>query len=153
MEKALQAITVDEETGEVFGAEELEKATASFEEKAESVAVYIKSLTSRVKEFKEEEKALKTRREAVEKRLDWYKGYLTTHLVSAGRERFETVKVKLSFRPREVVDVLDKKLIPQEYMKPRTTYDADKTAIMESIKAGNEVPGAVLKTNMNLQVK
>ena len=42
--KALDGLEVDEETGEILNAEELDKLAGAFDEKAESVACYIKNL-------------------------------------------------------------------------------------------------------------
>jgi hypothetical protein len=51
------------------------------------------------------------------------------------------------------VEVEEIGLLDAKFVKVVATYSADKTAIKEAIKNGEEVVGAVLKTNQNLQIK
>lgn len=56
--KALDGLEVDEETGEITNFDAVEALNAQFEDKAESVACYIKNLTAFVADLKTEEDAL-----------------------------------------------------------------------------------------------
>ena len=56
--KALDGLEVDEETGEITNFDAVEALNAQFEDKAESVACYIKNLTAFVADLKTEEAAL-----------------------------------------------------------------------------------------------
>lgn len=58
----------------------------------------------------------------------------------------------VGYRSSEQLEVIDESLIPDEFMKiPAPT--PDKAAIKKAIKAGQEVPGAVIKKNKNIQLK
>lgn len=66
--KALDGLEVDEETGEITNFDAVEALNAQFEDKAESVACYIKNLTAFVDDLKTEESALAARRKTAERR-------------------------------------------------------------------------------------
>ena len=51
------------------------------------------------------------------------------------------------------VEVSDLKLLPAEWLRVKTTYEADKTAIKAAIKAGQEVEGCKLVEKLNAQIK
>ena len=68
--KALDGLEVDEETGEIMNFDAVEALDAQFEDKAESVACYIKNLSAFAADLKAEEENLSTRRKTVERRVD-----------------------------------------------------------------------------------
>ena len=61
----------------------------------------------------------------------------------------------LSYRKSDAVVIEDESRIPPEYMKtPEPPLPKpDKTAIKEAIKGGAEIPGAIIETRQNLQIK
>ena len=67
--------------------------------------------------------------------------------------KFETPKVKLSYRKSDSVEVSDINLLPKEYVKEKVELSADKTALKKDIKSGKEINGAKIVTNLNMQVK
>lgn len=64
-------IEIDEETGEILNAEELDTLQGAFDEKAESVACYIKNLDAFTKDIKEEEAKMAERRKSAEKKVEY----------------------------------------------------------------------------------
>lgn len=71
--EALDHLEIDEETGEILNAEELDKLAGAFDEKVESVACYIKNLTAFAGDLKEEEANLAKRRKSAEKKVDYWR--------------------------------------------------------------------------------
>lgn len=76
--------------------------------------------------------------------------------ISAAMKQFEVEKIesdliKLSFRKSEAVEVFDESLLQERYYKYSPSID--KTAIKTAIKAGEDVQGARIVSNSNLQVK
>ena len=67
--------------------------------------------------------------------------------------KFETARVKLSFRKSESVAIADESLIPDEFIKTEIIKNPMKNDIKKALKAGELVPGAGLVENLNLQVK
>jgi hypothetical protein len=65
----------------------------------------------------------------------------------------KTPLLKINFRKSESVEVTDIDLLDADFVKTTITKAADKVAIKEAIKQGENVQGAVLVTNQNLQIK
>ena len=92
--KVLDNLEIDEETGEILNAEELDELSGAFEEKSEAVACYIKNSEVFIGDLKAEEANLAKRRKQTEKRIDYLKNVLTACLDAAGRDKVETTKVR-----------------------------------------------------------
>ena len=145
--------SLDPETGEVFTSDELEELEASRDAKLEAVGIFIKGLAAEVAAFKDEEKALKARREAKERRLQELKDYLAFSMQTHGDKALDTPKVRLSFRKSTKVEIYDEARIPGEYTVKVETVKPDKKAISQALKDGIAVDGALLVVSQNLQVK
>lgn len=151
--KALDGLEVDEETGEIKNFDAVESLNAQFEEKAESVACYIKNLAAFADDLKAEEDTLSARRKSAERRIDSMKKYLTSCLESVGKDKVETVRARISFRKSVQVQIDDEKALPADYITTTVTVKPDKTAIKKAIQAGQDVTGASLVENRNIQIK
>ena len=68
--KALDDIQIDEETGEILNAEEIDQLTDDLNQKTDSVGRYIKNLDAFTTALKDEEAKLAQRRKTAEKKLD-----------------------------------------------------------------------------------
>ena len=154
IEQALNDLlaSADQETGEVD--ENLVTALADLkmqrEEKLDNIGAYIKNLAAEAAMLEAEEKALKERREAKERKIESLKTYLGDAL---NGEKFESARVFCSWRKSESVSIQDENLIPKSFMVKKVTYSPDKKAIKEAIKNGKKVKGAVIETKNNLQIK
>lgn len=151
--KVLDNLEIDEETGEILNAEELDELSGAFEEKSEAVACYIKNSEVFIGDLKAEEANLAKRRKQTEKRIDYLKNVLTACLDAAGRDKVETTKVRVSFRKSVAVSIDDEKALPADFVVETVTTKPDKTAIKKAIQSGQEVSGASLVENRNLQIK
>lgn len=65
----------------------------------------------------------------------------------------KTPLLKINFRKSESIEVTDIDLLDANFVKTTITKAADKIAIKDAIKSGENVQGAVLVTNQNLQIK
>lgn len=65
----------------------------------------------------------------------------------------KTPLLKINFRKSESIEVTDIDLLDTNFVKTTITKAADKIAIKDAIKSGENVQGAVLVTNQNLQIK
>lgn len=148
---AMDAVTIDEETGEIVGTDAVSEIEAEFDEKAEAVACYIKQEEAIADAIKAEKKKLDERGKAHEKRAAWLKEYLASMMAEAKKTGLETAQVKISFRTSQVVVVDDPTIIPAQYQ--RTKVEADKTALKSALKNGEVIEGARLESRENLQIK
>ncbi len=156
LENGFNLACVDVETGEIDmekAAEYLETLQLERSEKVESIALFIKNLKSDAEKIKDEEKSLKARREAKERKADWLSEYLKSSMLQSGDKKFETARVVLSFRSSKQVVVDDLEKLDKAYITEKITYAADKNAIKEAIANGVEVVGARIEEKQNLQIK
>lgn len=142
----------ESETGEVSQetADKISELQMAREEKIDNIGAYIKNLKSDVVALKAEIDNLKERMDSKKKKAEYLENYLSEIL---GGEKFESPRVKISYRKSESVMIPDMELLDEAYTKTKTEVVADKTAIKEALKAGEEVRGAFLETKNNIQIK
>ena len=141
----------DEDTGEVWEAEDLEDLEAERNEKLEACALYIKDMEADAAAIRAEETALAERRRAKERRAESLRSYVAASMMAAGQSSMETARCSLRFRRSEAVEVTDAEALPAEMQSVKVT--PNKAAIRKALKAGHEVAGARLVENQNLQLK
>lgn len=141
---------VDPETGEVIGdTAELDALQIQRDEKVENIACLIKNLKAEAEAIQNEERKLKSRRQACENHADWLKKYLANNLQG---EKFKSARVSISWRKSQAVEVEDVWKLPAEYIR-MADPEPKKTEIKEALKAGIEVPGAELVDNLNMTIR
>lgn len=147
--------SIDEETGEVD--ENLAKAVDELQverrQKLEAIGCYIKNLEAEEAAIKEEMSALKARAESKSRSVERLKEYVANSLLAVNEMKFESPKVAFSFRKSEKVEITDISKIPTEFLRTKTTVDADKIALKAVMKEGTVVDGAQLVLKQNLQIK
>lgn len=140
---------LDAETGEIIDPEMLTALSMEREAKLENVACWIKNLRAEAAAIKAEKDALAKREKASAKKAEDLENWLVQVL---GGQAFNTAKCAVGFRKSQRVDVLDKAIIPEAFMKAKTEYSPDKNAIAAAIKAGQEVSGCVLTDYLNISI-
>ena len=58
-----------------------------------------------------------------------------------------------TWRKSEAVDITDMSALPDDFKRIKTTCEPDKLAIKSAIKSGENITGASIKINYNLQIK
>lgn len=96
-------------------------------------------------------KRLKTLKEQKEKAIQKLKDAVSDAMNLYGIEKVESPALKLSFRKSESVEISEN--LDKRFMIEKVTLQPDKVAIKEAIKKGEQVDGAVLVINQNLQIK
>lgn len=137
-------------------ADTIEAESFPLEVKAQNVAYAIRTMEATASAIKDAEKQMADRRKAIENRAQRIREYLQTCMEIAGKSKIECPHFALAIKTNPPsVDVFEPGLIPAEYMKlpepPAPTID--KVAIKEAIKAGKEVPGALLVQAKRLEIK
>lgn len=102
----------------------------------------------RAKEAEEQIKVFKARAQRV---IDRLKTNLTSAAVVFGP--LETGFHKISLRASEETVITDMEKIPEKFLDRKVVISANKTKIKSAIKEGEEVPGAFVKKNQNLQIR
>lgn len=146
-------IEIDEETGELLNLEQLEQIQGEFDDKASNIALYIQELQAQAEAIKNKSESLKERQKSTTNKAERLKAYLSEMMNRAGKTKVETDDVRISFRKSESVDILDQSLIPEGYLNEKITVAPNKTEIKKAIKNGQDIAGAILIENQNLQIK
>lgn len=141
---------VDGETGEVIDYEKLSSLTMEFNEKIESIALWIKNLEADAEAYKKEEEAFEERKKAAANKAESLRRYLDGAL---NGKKFVTERVAVSFRSSKAVQIAENTELPAEYIKTKVEKTPDKKKIGDALKNGIVVPGCALVTNRNIQIK
>lgn len=143
--------SVDEETGELlFTPEDLEKLNLDRSEKIENTALIIKNYLALSEDIKQEENALKERRNSIQKKVDYLQNLLS---MSLNGEKFETAKCSISFRKSAKVIIDENTELPEEYTKSTIKVEPNKTEIKNALKQGIEIKGCRIEQTQNIQIK
>lgn len=138
----------DQDTGEIFDVERFNELSMELDSKIEGACLLIKNLKAEVEALDAEEKAFKERKQSANKRLESLKNYIGNYLNGT---KFETTRVKVSFRKSESLEIADDAKIPEEYMKYKP--EVNKTDLKKAVKNGLELEGVSIVQKNNIQVK
>lgn len=140
---------VDVETGEIFDIDKFEELTIEREVKIENICLWIKNLTAEAEAIKAEKLNLEARQKAKTNKIDSLKKYISTYLEGS---KFETARVKVSFRKSESLEYEDIYKIPEEYLKYKEP-EVNKTELKNALKKGLKVEGVSIVEKQNIQIK
>jgi hypothetical protein len=143
---------------------ETEELTAELEEaliinqdqlqaKAVNYAKVIANYQAESDAIDQEIKRLKAMKESRDKKVEWLKESVKKAMLVSGIEKVESPLFKLSVRRSEAVEVDLVEALPNSFQNVKNVVTADKVAIKEAIKRGENITGARLVENFNLQIK
>lgn len=146
---------VDPETGELItDYEALDALLMERETKIENIVLFIKNLSSDVRELKAEEAALAERRKKAEKKAERLREYVSHAL---GGERFQTPRCCVSFRKSTALELGEGFTEwAKEHADTLLRYkepEPDKAAIKAALAEGALIPDAKLVQNTTMTIK
>ena len=141
---------VDEETGEILNAADLDELKMARDDKIEGISLWVKNLEAEKEAVKHEKDNFADREKRLSKKIDSLKGYLTYALQG---EKFSTPKVAVSFRRSESVHITDEYLIPDEYKLFTVVKKPDKKVLKDALKKGKDIMGCELVEKQNISIK
>lgn len=132
----------------------LESIEAAFDQKVENIVKLIRSKEAEKEAVLNESKRLKERADKITKSIDFLKEYIKREMQNIGKEKVESTlfNIKLAWNPPKV-DIHDESQIPQEYFTVKEIKAVDKRAILESLKNGNDIPGAGITRDRGLRIR
>lgn len=144
---------IDQETGEI--SEELQNALAlsqqNLQAKGVDIGYVIKSFDDEIDLYDREIKRLTERKQALKNAQERVKNNLKSAMEEFGIVEIKGQTLKINFRKSESVEIDNVNLLDDRFK--RVKVEADKTAIKQAIKSGEEVKGARLVENNNLQIR
>lgn len=141
---------IDEETGEIINASELDELKMAREDKVEGIGLWIKNLEAEKEAVKREKDNFADRQKRLEKKIESLKGYLVYALDG---QKFSTPKIAISFRKSESVLIKDEYLIPDEYCEFTVVRKPNKKNLKDALIHGKELMGVELIEKKNVQIK
>ena len=140
---------IDMETGEIIDIDKLNELELERESKIEGVACWIKDLKAEAEALKAEKMAFAERQKVAENKIESLKKWLAYALDG---QAYKSVRASVSFRTSESVEIDDIYAVDENYLRYKEP-EADKTAIKNAIKAGQEVAGATLVKSTSVIIK
>lgn len=122
------------------------------QEKVSNYGYIIKQAEYEIDMLDAEIERLKAFKNDRQKMTDRLKEKISDAMNLYGIDKIESGSIKLSFRKSDSVEITDEKAIPSEFKLPQPDK-ISKSAIKDAIKQGEQVPGAAIVTNYNLQIK
>lgn len=141
---------IDEETGEILNAEELDNLKMEREKKIEGVGLWYKNLKAEAEAVKAEKDAMAEREKRLKNKAESLKRYLSYALQG---EKFNTPKVAMSFRKSTSVEVDEGAELPENYVRVKTVVEPDKKMLKEALDNGEIIAGARLIEKQNVIIK
>ena len=105
------------------------------------------------KALDEEIARLTVRKKYFEARAKKIREHVAISMNNANEKRVENTIARITLTRSKEVDIVDETELPLQFLRTKTTVKADKKAIGEKLKAGEEVPGARLVENLNVRLK
>ena len=139
--------------------DELASKEDEFENKAESVAQYIKNLIIESDALAAEIKVLQQRKKVKDNKIENMKKYLKDCLIQTGINKIETTRCVLSIRNNaESVSIANEKEFISQYKDSHAEYfkfkpEISKTEIKKLLQSGVEIDGAVLEKTQSIIIK
>ena len=121
--------------------------------KAVNYAKVIANIQSDADAIDQEIKRLKAMKDSKERAITRLKEALREAMLVSAIDKIESPLFKLSLRRSEAVEVDIVEALPSQFLNVKNVITADKVAIKEAIKRGENVFGARIIENFNLQIK
>ncbi len=111
----------------------VEGLDGEIDDKITAVGKFIVSIENQAAGITEAEKRMKYRRQALDKKADWLRLYLSASMQKIGKTKVTApdIAVSLAKLPASV-RIIDESLIPKEFFRTKVIQEPNKTAIKDS---------------------
>lgn len=120
-------------------------------DKLEGYGVIIRELNAEIEECNSEIKRITEIAKHKKNASERLKKTLQEYMLNNELDKFESLKVKISFRKSQSLEIEEGAELPDDLM--RIKKEPDKTAIKEYIVNGGELKGVFLLDKKNIQIK
>ena len=146
-------LEVDEETGEILNADELDLLELEHEQKLKNCVYWYKNQKAEAEALKAEKMKLAKRQQTAERKVEWMKHYIAECLGEGKDFKPEDdVTVRISWKKSRSVECEDVYKVPDEFLRYKMP-ELDKKKVTDALKAGEDVPGCELIEKQNIQIK
>jgi len=160
LSKEIEALIVQNDNDATVGvAIDLTKALDQIQgqwlTKVESIGHLVKDYELTIKNCEEERIRLDNMSKAFKMRIEWLKSYLMYNMQAKGEDKLQFALVTVAIRNNPPsVGITDEKEIPSSYTRIIQEIKINKAEILKELKAGKQVPGTTLITDVKrLEIK
>lgn len=152
LRKELELIEIDEETGEILGANNLDQIEGEAAEKIENTGLYVRELNAEIAALKVEADRLNERRRSLENKSERIKALLLPAVEAmGGKVKGAMLTVSIGTTKSVELDENALNILPDEFV--RVKREADKTAIKAAISSGRVIDGARIVENKSIRMR
>ena len=146
-------LEIDEETGEILNADELDQLQMDFDQKLKNCVYWYKNQKAEAEALKAEKMKLAKRQQTAERKVEWMKDYIAGCLGEGVKFAPEDdVTVRIGWRKSKTVECENIYDVPDDYLRYKMP-ELDKKKVTDALKAGEAVPGCELVEKQNIQIK
>jgi hypothetical protein len=133
----------------------LEGIEMEFNKKAENIILLERNIKSDIDVIDIEILRLQKRKQVMKNRTERLKEYLRENMERTGISKIDCpLFTIICAKGRDIATVENEDLLPDDCVSIKTEIKPDKSVILEKLKAGENVPGAVItKTKSSIKIK
>ena len=131
----------------------LDELALQEQSKVDAIGYAVRKRKAEVDFLKEEERRIRDRRQAMERRMEEFREYLLTILNKHNLNKVKGLSTTLFIRKTNAVNIKDLGGIPEKFKKIITDVQVDKRGIAEDLKNGWHIPGAELEKRQSLTIR
>ena len=120
--------------------------------KSSNILKYLNNLQADLEQIKLEKQRLDKIKKSKESKYNKLSDYIISVMTNLDKAKIETDIGNYALRKSTKVDILDEKLIPEEYFNISIDKTVNKVTLKEVLKS-QEVPGVRLATGYNLNIQ
>lgn len=116
-----------------------------FKDKAQAVVSMTLNMDGSILALDNEIQRLSDKRKVIQNRIQSIRDYLKNNMEATQISKIECPLFTITLsKPTKQVEVIDDSLLPDEFVRVKTTVSPDKVALAKALKEGKEITGAVL---------
>lgn len=147
LEEYLERADEDPEAEDLF-----EQILAKIDNKIEAICKILRNTEARAEMFKAEKARLASRQSALNNRAERLKQYILFAMQRLGHKKIDVGTFSISRSASKSVAITHLSQLPEAFLEPQPPKPL-KTEIAKALKAGKEVPGAMLCDNEFLRIR
>ena len=120
--------------------------------KSSNILKYLNNLQADLEQIKLEKQRLDKIKKSKESKYNKLSDYIISVMTNLDKAKIETEIGNYALRKSTKVEILDEKLIPEEYFNISIDKTVDKVALKEVLKS-KEIPGVKLSIGYNLNIQ
>ena len=145
--KEVQNLIESDEYGSMAEAiaDTMQMIEGDFKDKAQAVVSLTLNMDGSITALENEIQRLQDKKKVLQNKIDSIRNYLKMNMQATGISKIECPLFSITLsKPTKQVEITDESLLPDEFVKVKTTVSPDKVLLAKVLKEGKEITGAIL---------